>query len=136
MKKFNSKKGNLYTGSLGLLFGTFLYSLISDKFSWPFSLFLLIPLCLLVWNYVTTYYILENGKLKYRSGMIKGEIDIATIKEIQPFKTSWVGLKPALAQNGIIIKYHKYDEIYISPENNDNFMEELIKINPSILVKS
>ena len=108
---------------------------MSDKFSWPFSLVLLIPLCLLVWNYVSTYYILENGKLKYRSGLIKGEIDIATIQEIQPYKTSWVGLKPALAQKGIIIKFHKYDEIYISPENNEKFTEELIKINPSILVK-
>ena len=135
MKKFNSKKGNLYTASLCLLYGIFLYSLISDKFSWTFSLIFLFPFCLLIWIYFTTYYLIDNGKFRYRSGLINGEIDIEKIHEIQPNTTLWYGMKPALAQNGIIIKFNKFDEIYISPEKNKDFIEELIKANPSILVK-
>lgn len=135
MIKFKSKKGSLFLGTFGVVTGIFVYSILSDKFRWPFSFLLFLPPCLLAWNYFSTYYLIENGKLKYRSGIIKGEIDISTIQEIYPNKSLWFGLKPALAQKGIIIKYNKFDEIYISPENNERFTEELIKINPSILVK-
>jgi hypothetical protein len=135
MKKFQSKKGKLFQGLLGAITGLFIYSLISDKFNWPFSLLILIPVCFMLWVYFNTYYILENNLLKYRSGFLKGKIDITKIHEIHPDKTLWYGLKPALAQNGIIIKFNKYDEIYISPVSNKEFIEELIKINPSILVK-
>ncbi|MFD2201291.1 PH domain-containing protein [Shivajiella indica] len=134
MKKFQSKKGKLFQGLLGTITGLFIYSLISDKFTWPFSLLILIPISLMIWIYFNTYYVLQNNLLKYRSGFLNGEIDIAKINEIHPDKTLWYGLKPALAQKGIIIKYHKFDEIYIAPENNEKFIEELLKINPSILV--
>jgi hypothetical protein len=135
MKKFQSKKGSLFKGLLGTLVGIFIYSLISDKFSWHFSIVILLSLSFMIWIFFSTYYVLENNLLKYRSGFVKGEIEIASIQEIHPDKTLWYGLKPALAQKGIIIKYNKFDEIYISPEDNKKFTDELIKINPSIQVK-
>jgi hypothetical protein len=46
----------------------------------------------------------------------------------------YVGMKPAFARNGIIVRYNKYDEIYISPPDNNEFVEELLKINPEIEV--
>ncbi len=46
----------------------------------------------------------------------------------------WSGIKPALARNGLIIRYHKYDEIYIAPESNDEMIDDLMKLNPSIKV--
>ena len=135
MIKFKSKKGSLFLGTFGVVTGIFVYSMLSDKFTWPFSFLLFLPPCLLAWNYFSTYYLIENGKLKYRSGIIKGEIDISTIQEIHSNRSLWFGLKPALAQKGIIIKYNKFDEIYISPENNEKLTDELMKINPRILAK-
>lgn len=135
MIKFKSKKGSLFLGTFGVVTGIFVYSILSDKFTWPFSFLLFLPPCLLAWNYFSTYYLIENGKLKYRSGIIKGEIDISTIQEIHSNRSLWFGLKPALAQKGIIIKYNKFDEIYISPENNEKLTDELMKINPRILAK-
>jgi len=47
----------------------------------------------------------------------------------------WSGIKPALARNGLIIKYAKYEEIYLAPENNDEMVADLLKINSEIKVK-
>jgi len=41
-----------------------------------------------------------------------------------------VGLKPATATKGLIIKYDKYNDIYISPDSNESFVEAILKINP------
>jgi hypothetical protein len=35
----------------------------------------------------------------------------------------------------LVIKYNKFDEIYISPKDKQLFVNELIKINPNIEVK-
>ena len=45
-----------------------------------------------------------------------------------------VGFKPALATKGLIIKYNKYDDIYISPNSNDTFIEAVLKINSNIKI--
>ena len=44
----------------------------------------------------------------------------------------WSGIKPALARNGLNIKFNQFDEIYIAPENNDEIITDLLKINPKI----
>ena len=64
MIKFKSKKGSLFLGTFGVVTGIFVYSMLSDKFTWPFSFLLFLPPCLLAWNYFSTYYLIENGKLK------------------------------------------------------------------------
>ena len=47
----------------------------------------------------------------------------------------WAGLKPATATKGLIIRYNTYDEIYISPESNEAFIEDLKKINGNTQIK-
>ena len=49
-------------------------------------------------------------------------------------KTMWVGLKPALATGGIIIKYNRFDDIYLAPKNNEELIEDLLKLNRDIVV--
>lgn len=101
----------------------------------PFILLpLLSPLILIFWIYFDTSYKIENNELIYRSGFLRGKIKILNIKEILKGKTMWSGIKPALARNGLIIKYNKYDEIYISPENNDELISDLIKLNSEIKI--
>jgi hypothetical protein len=101
----------------------------------PFIAFpVFIPIGLLLWIYFDTYYKIENNELIYRSGFVRGKIDILSVKEILKGKTMWSGLKPALATKGLVIKYNKYDEIYVAPESNDEMISDLLKINPEIKI--
>ncbi|WP_223269287.1 MULTISPECIES: PH domain-containing protein [unclassified Polaribacter] len=77
---------------------------------------------------------MENNELIYRSGFLRGKVEIPTIKEILKGKTMWSGIKPALAKNGLIIKFNKYDEIYIAPESNNELISDLLKLNSEIKI--
>lgn len=92
------------------------------------------PLLLVLWIYFDTHYKIENNELIYRSGFLKGKIEISTIKEIQKGKTMWSGLKPALARNGLIIKFNKYDAIYIAPQDNEELIADLLSFNAKIKI--
>lgn len=98
------------------------------------TIILLGSILFLFWIYYGTYYVLDQTHLHYYSGPIKGEIEIQTIREIVKGKSLWVGLKPATASKGLIIKYGKYDEIYISPATNDTFIRKILEIHPSIKI--
>lgn len=101
----------------------------------PFILLpLLVPAALLVWFYVGTEYTIQEHKLLYKSAFIKGEIDIRKIREISKGKTMWIGLRPATATNGLVIKFNTYDEIYVSPKDHDTFIGALKQINGNIKV--
>ena len=89
---------------------------------------------LLIWISFSTEYELTQSELKYKSGPISGEIKIERIKEIIKGGTLWSGLKPATAKNGLIIKYEKYEEIYISPKTNESFIEKILEINENIKI--
>jgi len=82
----------------------------------------------------TTHYLVDENRFSYRSLFFSGVIEISNIKKMEVGKTLWVGLKPATAMAGIIIHYNSFDEIYISPENNKDFVHTLLEINPSIQV--
>lgn len=88
----------------------------------------------LLWILLHTYYQLEDGSLKYVSGPIRGSIEVKDISEVIKNTTLWVGLKPATARKGIIIKYEMYNELYISPLDNDIFISKLLELNPDIKV--
>ncbi|WNM20060.1 PH domain-containing protein [Flavobacterium capsici] len=88
-----------------------------------------------VFMYRSTYYIIENNTLTVRSMFIVYEkIEISSIKKI--YKTRNPLSSPALSLNRLAIVYNKYDEIMISPEEKVDFMDEILKLNPEISVKS
>lgn len=88
----------------------------------------------LIWLGFGTNYELTQTKLKYKSGPIRGEIEIDKIHEIIKGKTLWSGFKPATARNGLIIKYEKYNELYISPKTNDSFIKKILELNNKIKI--
>lgn len=47
---------------------------------------------------------------------------------------SWTGTRPALTFEYLRIRYNQYDDVFIGLENEENFIEEIIKINPEIKV--
>jgi hypothetical protein len=91
---------------------------------------------LLLWIYFKTEYVLTASKLIYKSGPLRGSIEIHRIREIIKDKTLWSGLKPATARNGLIIKYDKFEEIYISPETNETFIKRILELNDKIKITS
>lgn len=84
--------------------------------------------------FFTTRYKLDEKYFYYRSGFIFGKIEVSSIHKLDLNKTLFVGMRPATSRNGIIIYYNKYDEIYISPENNVEFAEALLELNPEIKI--
>ncbi len=90
---------------------------------------------LLLWILFGTRYEIDNTHILYRSGPIKGRIEIEKIHTVIDGKNLYVGFRPATALKGIIIKYGKYDEIYFSPETNEAFIKELLKIKPEIQIE-
>lgn len=140
---FNSRKDALFSiiflSIISLLLWVLLSVFIQQPSNHSFSHFLSLAIptlviILLLWICLGTNYKLTTQKLFYKSGPIRGSVSIDVIKEIIPNKTLWTGLKPATAQKGLIIKYNIFDEIYISPSSNKLFIEELIKLNPSIKI--
>lgn len=139
--KFTSKKDPFFSivilGAVAFLFG---FPVLGILFGWfeksdfwiaiPFSAIIF----LLLWIYFGTSYELTETELIYRSGPLRGRIEINQIREIVKGKTLYAGLKPATSGKGLIIKYRKFDEIYISPDTNEKFIEEIVTRNKNIII--
>lgn len=100
---------------------------------------IIVALCaiFILWILLDTKYVIKNSFLHYTSGPIRGKIDIYKINAIAHQKKWFVqsSLKPALGSKGLIIKYGKFDDIYISPKRKQEFIEALLEINPHIEIE-
>lgn len=139
--KFESKKDTLFT-ILILIINVFLIGVLIAILSngtmethkyWAIILILSIVYLLFWLHFGTNYELSENG-LVYRSGPFKGKINLDRINEIVKGKTVWVGFKPATSRKGLIVKYDKYNEIYISPKTNESFIEKLLELKNNIKI--
>jgi hypothetical protein len=140
--KFKSRKDILFQiltfGLSGLFIGISLFRIFSNgkinfEFIWS-DILMFIVIGFLIWLGLGTNYELTQTELKYKSGPIGGKIEIDKIHEIIKGKTLWSGFKPATARNGLIIKYEKYNEIYISPKTNDSFVKKILELNDKIKI--
>jgi hypothetical protein len=87
-----------------------------------------------VWMWFDTYYQIKQDKLYYRSAWIRGSVPIAAIEEVHKHQKLYSGLRPALSTKGMVIKYNRWDELFISPVEMDLFINALSNINPNIKV--
>ncbi|MGY6522460.1 MAG: PH domain-containing protein [Mongoliitalea sp.] len=138
MKTYKARKGKFITV---LMILTALIAFIgafneADNFSRMMLTFVIwiIPFAIISWIYFDTSYQIANGFFSYRCAFIKGKIDIQKIKKVSSNTTLFSGIKPALATKGIVIFYNRFDEIYVAPENNEELIADLLKINPEIEV--
>ena len=140
--KFKSRKDILFQiltfGLSGLFIGIILFQTFSNEtvnyeFIWS-NILMILVIGFLLWLNFGTEYELTQTELKYKSGPIRGKIEIERIREIIKGKSLWSGLKPATARNGLIIKYDKYEEIYISPKTNETFIEKILEFNKNIKI--
>lgn len=139
--KFKSRKDLLF-GSIIIGVNVFLIGIIIFDFAtktnvireyWLMFIILAV-VAHLFWFYFGTRYELSNNQLIYRSGPFYGKLEINRITEIVKGKTLWVGIKPATARNGLIVKYDKYNEIYISPKTNESFIKKILELNSEIKI--
>lgn len=86
----------------------------------------------LLWIFVNTRYRIDKEYLFYNSGPISGKIEISKIYEVVIGQKIIPILKPATGNNGLVIKYNRWDEIYLSPNTNDKFIEKLLNLNDKI----
>lgn len=92
---------------------------------------------LFIVSFYTTYYEIQKEVLLISMFFYKTKIKISEIRSIKYsnsiIKTNFY--KPGCHHKGIEIMYHKYDDIFISPENKEQFIADLIKLNPHIEIK-
>lgn len=140
--KFESKKDILFSvimlGISAFLIGVMIFDIINGKMEtygyWPLILVLCVVGLLLWLYYGTNYKLSKKDGLIYRSGPFNGKIRIDRITEIIKGKTLWIGFRPATARKGLIIKYDKYNELYITPKTNESFIKEILELNSGIII--
>lgn len=131
--KYHSAKGKMLPIVMFILL-VGLIPMIMDG-AWPGVAIFLVVEGVFLWMWFDTYYIIKDDKIYYKSAFIKGAISISIINGIEKHKGLYSGwIKPALSMKGLILKYNRYDDIYMSPENADEFIAALQTINPDIKV--
>ncbi len=140
MKNFLSSKNTFTIIILWSLVG-FLLAIIGINIKSEevvlFPTIVLLLVCgLIVWILLDTRYVIKNGNLYYRSGPFRGRIAIEKIRKIEYFSgyLNPTTVKPALDFKGYIISYNSFDDMYVSPQKANLFIDELLKINPNIEV--
>ncbi|MEY4833980.1 MAG: hypothetical protein RI980_95 [Bacteroidota bacterium] len=104
----------------------------------PIGILILLLSVVITVTFFTTYYEIQENVLVVSMFFYKTKIKISEIKTIKYsnsiIKTNFY--KPGFHHRGIEIVYHKYDDIFISPNNRGQFIEQLIEQNPTIEIRN
>lgn len=67
-----------------------------------------------------------------------GKIDIQKIRKIEYNNSIFVNsiLKIGWSHKGLIITYNNYDDIFLAPKNKEDFVIQILKINPRIKIEN
>lgn len=87
--------------------------------------------------YYTTYYKIEQDILIISMFFYKVKIKISEIRIVE-YSNSIIKTnlyKPGFHHKGLEILYNKYDDIFISPKNREQFITQLLERNPNIEIK-
>ena len=131
---YNSKKGWLIPAAIIVMLIIAIKPVIDGV--WVMILLLAAIIAWFIWMWFDTYYIIRDGELFYKNSFINGSVPISAMHEIIIHNKGLhsCSLKPALALKGLIIKYNRYDDMFVSPENEEQFIAELQAINPDIKI--
>lgn len=91
-----------------------------------------VPVIMLAGVLFQTDYRIEADTLYYRSGFFRGKVSISSIRKIERNHTLWAGYKAAAATRGLVIHYNRFDDLYVTPEAEAEFLQALREINPRI----
>lgn len=86
---------------------------------------------------INTYYWLDNDKVHWRTGPFKGSIDsnkITKVTRADSLMDISAMVKPCLTAKPLLIRYNQYDDLAVSPKEEEEFLNELRKLNAAISV--
>ncbi|MTI31722.1 PH domain-containing protein [Xanthovirga aplysinae] len=84
-----------------------------------------------MWMWISTFYIVKGDILFYQSGPFRGRVAINQITKIE--KTFSSKVAPALSRDRFRIIFNEdEEELLVSPEDEGEFIATLKKINPKI----
>lgn len=91
---------------------------------------------LFLWIWIGTYYLIDNEILILRSGPLVFKVPVRNITKIQLNQLTVGGMwRLTLSWRSIEVIYSKYDSVFITPERQEEFLTELLKINKEIKIK-
>ena len=125
-----------FVGCIDIAGAISIYYSSGGKFSevLPFIGVMSMTIMLLFGLIYTTRYEIREHELFCRSLIFWKKMPFEGIYRIHTNKNFFIGLKLSLALNGLVIE-SKNGDIYISPENSNDFIQDLLEKNPSIQVK-
>ena len=80
----------------------------------------------------TTFYTIDEEQLVCHIFGFKKRIRLSEIRRIEPQKGLYTGLKINTAWKGLVVSYGKWDEILISPAQEQLFIETIKAKNPTL----
>ncbi|MEZ4852872.1 PH domain-containing protein [Flavobacterium sp.] len=103
---------------------------------WVIFAIIIAVFILIMYLLYDTNYTITKGNLKVHSGFVVNKnISISTIKSIK--KTDSILSAPAASlTDRIEVFYEKSKSIVISPKDIQGFVDELLKLNPEIIVEN
>ena len=119
------KTSLIFIASLDLLISITTFYQEGIYASLVISSILTLTLAYLITLYYNTSYLLHHDYLRCSSGLIIKKIDYQAIRKIEKNKGLYIGWKLSLALDGLIIYYHDGNELFISPKNLDQFIDDL-----------
>jgi len=122
---------------LDILGSVYLYIAFNGKMSdvLPFTTAITVTDSLVIAIYFTTRYTLNEDELFCKSFIFTKRISYENIQRIEQNRKIYAGLKLSLASKGIVIYYSNGFELFITPENEEEFIEDLRFKNQSIEIK-
>lgn len=82
----------------------------------------------------TTNYTFKDDFLFCRSLIFHKSLPYSSIRKIEVGIKLYGGLKFSTSLHGLVIHYNKFDDLFISPENPELFIEKLVALNPTITI--
>ncbi len=115
-----------------VVYGVFIYPVVDGILTKEYflSVVMLGIMLLITFVFYLIQYKIEGGQLQ----IWWTKIDIKTIRKV--YATRNPLSSPALSLDRLAIVYNKYDEVLVSPKNREDFIQELLKVNPDIEVKA
>ena len=97
-------------------------------------LFALLITLFFLWIWFGTYYVLDEDYFIWYSGPLRKKIPLKKIVGITENVRSFSGMRPALTFQYVQMRYNRYDDVFIAPENEEAFIADLVRIRPEIKI--
>ncbi|WP_028121323.1 PH domain-containing protein [Epilithonimonas tenax] len=142
MKVYKSRRDWIYASmflGITLLLAIILVSSYfdSDFRNWMLMVFILVGIDLII---LINFFFIKT-KIKDEELIVSVvynvfKINIFKITKVRIGETMWSGFhKCGTATGGLIVFSKNRNDLYITPENQDEFLEELLKINRHIIIE-